>query len=325
MNTLKNILKYGIIMIICFFLIKQTYKGFELNEILEGIKNSNFNWLFLATVSNILSHVFRAARWRLLMLPLNFSPSIFKTFIADLSGLFANLFLPRLGEVFRCTALKRMEKIPINPSLSSVIVERSMDVIVFLLISILSFFILSKKMLIIFKLISIQNLIPSKKTFFLVLILSTLILLVLFIFRKKISIYYLKISEFIKQFLKNLKSILDNKNKLLIVVCTFYIWLFYFLSIYLVFFAINSTSHLNLDTGIIVLIASSLGLAAPIQGGGAGAMHILVIAALNIFNISKKDSILSATLIHGIQFITALLAGGISMILSFILKNNNTK
>ncbi len=320
MDKIKNIIKYSLIMLIAIILLKKTYKGFELKEIWEGIKNSKVNWLILAIISNLLSHIFRAARWRLLMIPLKLKPSVFHTFIADLSGLFANLFLPRLGEIFRCTALKRMEKIPIAPSLTSVVIERSMDVIIFCFITIFSFFILSKKMQVIVNLLSIKSIIPSKKVIIIFAILSIFVIITSFLLKTYIKKYYLKALDGIKYFLDNITYILNNDNKIMIIIYTFFIWLFYFLSIYLVFFSIDPTSNLKLDAGIIILIASSLGLAAPIQGGGAGAMHLLVIAALNIFNISKEDSILSATLIHGVQFVTAVIAGGACMILSFFLK-----
>lgn len=323
MDKIKKIIKYGLIMIIALFLLKQSYKGFELKEIWHGVKHSNLNWLLIAMLANIMSHVARAARWRLLMLPLDLNPTVLNTFISDLSGLFANLFLPRLGEIFRCTALKRIENIPVGPSLTTVVVERTMDVIVFIIITSLTFIILSQKMLIIFDMITIQNITPSKNTLIIFVGIIVMIIIISLIFKKYLKGFYRKGKEALKYFGLNLKYILKNKNKVMILFYTFFIWLFYFLSIYLVFFSIEATSNLKLDAGIIILIASSLGLAAPVQGGGAGAMHLLVVGALSIFHITKMDAILSATLIHGVQFITAILAGGLCMILSFIIKRNH--
>ena len=48
-------------------------------------------------------------------------------------GYFANYAVPRLGEVTRCGILARYDKVPFAESLGTVIVERIIDVICFLL------------------------------------------------------------------------------------------------------------------------------------------------------------------------------------------------
>ena len=52
-------------------------------------------------------------------------------------GYFANMAFPRLGEVTRCGILTRYEKIPFNKSFGTVITERTIDMIMFILLFIL--------------------------------------------------------------------------------------------------------------------------------------------------------------------------------------------
>ncbi len=317
---LKKIVKYGIFITISLFLLKRSYKGFELGEIWHGVKASKLEWILFALISNVISHVFRAARWQILMRPLKFRPSLFNTFICDLSGLFVNIFLPRLGEVFRCTALKRVENISVASSLTTVVVERLMDVFVFVFIVIVACFCLTSKMKNILDMLSFKGVIPGTTLILIFLVVIVLLALLFFIFRKKILGYRRKVILGIVFIKRTLKEMLKNEKKIEILVYTFFIWLLYFLSIYLLFFSIYGTSHLGIDAGLILLIAGSLGLAAPVQGGGAGAVHFFIIGALAIFNISKQDAVLLATLIHGVQFITALIFGGLAMIVTFIMK-----
>lgn len=76
-----------------------------------------------------LSHFIRALRWRLIMEPLGYKPSIMNTFLAVLIGYLANLAIPRLGEVLKCTLLAKYEKVPAEKIVGTIVAERAFDVI----------------------------------------------------------------------------------------------------------------------------------------------------------------------------------------------------
>ena len=76
-----------------------------------------------------LSHLVRALRWRLIMEPLGYKPSIMNTFLAVLIGYLANLAVPRLGEVLKCTLLSKYEKVPAEKIVGTIVAERAFDVI----------------------------------------------------------------------------------------------------------------------------------------------------------------------------------------------------
>ena len=76
-----------------------------------------------------LSHFFRALRWRLIMEPLGYKPSIINTYLAVLIGYLANLAVPRLGEVLKCTLLAKYEKVPAEKIVGTIVAERAFDVI----------------------------------------------------------------------------------------------------------------------------------------------------------------------------------------------------
>ena len=89
------------------------------------------------------SHLLRALRWRLLMEPLGYQPSIMNTYLAVLIGYLANLAIPRLGEVLKCTLLSKYEKVPADKIVGTIVAERAFDVfclgLVFLLALTLQF------------------------------------------------------------------------------------------------------------------------------------------------------------------------------------------
>jgi len=68
-------------------------------QILNSFRIANYNWVILAILLGILSHVLRALRWKLFLEPLGYHPSLKNTFFAVMVGYFANMAFPRLGEV----------------------------------------------------------------------------------------------------------------------------------------------------------------------------------------------------------------------------------
>src|SRR6185437_13190879 len=82
----------------------------------------------------ILSHISRAIRWKILIEPMGYQPSTANTFYAIMCGYFANTFLPRAGEILRCTLLGRYEKIPVTKLVGTILIERVFDLFCYFLI-----------------------------------------------------------------------------------------------------------------------------------------------------------------------------------------------
>jgi hypothetical protein len=67
----------------------------------------------------------------MLLEPMGYKPKLKNTFSAVMIGYLTNTAIPRLGEVTRCGILSKYEKIPLSKSFGTVIVERSLDLVVF--------------------------------------------------------------------------------------------------------------------------------------------------------------------------------------------------
>ena len=115
----------------------------EWEKFTTALKTTNF-WIIIP-VSLILgfSHLLRALRWKLIMEPLGYKPSVANTFLAVLIGYLANLAVPRLGEVLKCSIIAKYEKVPADKIIGTIVAERAFDVlslgIVFLLALVLQF------------------------------------------------------------------------------------------------------------------------------------------------------------------------------------------
>ena len=99
----------------------------ELTNLKEELRTTNWGWVTVAVVSDILVYFWHAWRWSLLLTPLAKVP-FWNSLRAIYVGLFANEVLPfRTGEVIRCVLLSRWTELPLSVSLSSALIERIFD------------------------------------------------------------------------------------------------------------------------------------------------------------------------------------------------------
>jgi len=132
------------------------------------------------------------------------------------------------------------------------------------------------------------------------------------------SPFILKIRRILSELAQGLVSIRQIKNKWGFWLSTFIIWLFYYLMAYIVFFAIPQTSHLGPLAGLSVLIMGGLGMSAPVQGG-FGTYHIFVSSILALYGVAPEDGKFFAFLLHTSQFMTVLIVGALSFVISLLL------
>ena len=323
-----DILKYSATLGIAAFLLWFVYKDFSFEILKEQVSNINYYWIILSILLALLSHYLRAYRWNILLEPLGYHLKTSRTFIAVMVGYFANNLVPRLGEVTRCGILKKNDKISMTSAFGSVVAERALDLLILIILGSFTFLIEFDK-LNSFIIENFQEKIPETKSIyglvFTGLGIGLALLLIAFflfrIFRDQLhrNPLYLKIRQFVKELLDGFLSIRKIKNQFGFWVSTFGIWLLYYLMLIVVFYAFPPTSNLSLIAGLTLLIMSGLGMSAPVQGG-IGVFHILVSSVLVLYGISANDGKVFALIAHTTQFLTVMLFGGISFVISVFMK-----
>jgi len=140
-----------------------------------------------------------------------------RTFLGLMSGYFMNLIVPRMGEVTRCAVLKRTDSVKMASSLSSVIQERLIDVVILLTLIFLTVIIEGDRIatllqeVILGKVDSFKSLTP-----FILIALGGLVAVCLLFFMTKNlikrSIVYVKVRGFVSEMSEGFRSIkkLDN-------------------------------------------------------------------------------------------------------------------
>ncbi|MBC8343030.1 MAG: flippase-like domain-containing protein [Bacteroidetes bacterium] len=321
MKKLLDVLKYIFVLAIGVLLLWLVYRNIDKENLIKGLKNANYYWVALALLIALGGHLSRGRRWALLIEPLGTKVSTWRTFLAVMFGYMANLAIPRMGEISRCVALNRTDKIPLNKLIGTVIVERGFDFISLVLITVISFAI-EFKLIKVYLFQSINYLNDRYGSLF---SMSTLIIVVLAIIISMIILVliknserdfkkrplYIKLREIVSGFWTGIKTIINLERKWEFVFHTLLIWSSYFLMTYLIFFAFQPTENLGPLAGLIVLTIGSLGFILPVQGG-VGTYHYAAQKALEIYGISPEDGAIYALIAHSSQTLILIIVGALA-------------
>jgi uncharacterized protein (TIRG00374 family) len=297
----------------------------DLPEVWEEIKGADTKWIILSMVCGILSHLARALRWNLLLEPMGYKATTAGSFHAVILGYLVNMGLPRVGEITRPAVLSKLEGIPFNKLVGTVVVERVVDLLFTLLIAVAIFFLQ-------FDLISefVSSLFQDTDvgSFQMYgLIIAVILAIGILIYRKREWFYTLpiigKFKSFIEGLLDGVKTIFHLKRKGLFIFYSLFIWVMYFFMPFFIFYAFSGTAHLGFGAGLTVLLFGTAAMIVPIPGG-VGTFEFLVPAALAIYGIAPILGNSYALVTHAIQFIVIIGVGIVSLIY-FILKSRKLK
>ena len=319
---LPSFLKYGLSVVLAAFLFWLVFRNISFDEFAGKLSSVNYGWILVSFALAIFSHLLRAYRWNLMLRPFGYELTTFRTFLAVMSGYLANLALPRLGEVTKCGVLKKNEGVSMSTAIGTVVVERLLDFIILLIITVLDF-LLEFDMIYDFfaELFNFKGIEQNKVPLAIGgAVLTGLGVLGLFLLREFLKREYehpalKKINDKLKELIAGFMSIRNVENFFGFMVSTVLIWLAYFFMSYVIFFAMPETSGLSMGVGLSILVAAGLGMSAPVQGG-VGAYHAFVSGVLVIYGIEATTGLFFATLLHTSQVILVLIVGGMSMFIS---------
>ncbi len=326
LKKILNVLKYFIFLAIGILVFWWVYKDEPLSKYKSAFGELNYFWVIVSIFLSILSQLSRAIRWNMLIRPLGYNPRLYNSYLSVLIMYFVNLLLPRAGEVFRCTILSKYEKIPFAKLAGTVFVERMADLITLMLLAMIfflsqfgvfvSFFETHPELKTnLFKLLSARNIILG--------FLAILVILTAFLIFKR---YYqrnksekgrtlVKRIRLIKQnFVSGIKSIAQLENKWLFIGHTLFIFVMWLFMLYVIFLAYKPTSHLSLQTGVIVFLMGGLAMLAPVQGG-IGPWHFMVYETLFIYGIDKADGKVFALIAHASTNLIYLFFGLVALLI----------
>ncbi len=267
-----------------------------IDKLVNDFKKVRYGWIALVLIAFVLSNVSRTYKWKMLLKPMGYNPRFINGFFAILVSYFANLGLPRIGEVVRAGVLSKYEKIPAEKVMGTIVVDRIVDVLCLLLAFAVALAFESDKIL---GFLAENTKRESGKAAGLdwkIMVLGGLVIgaILLYLFRKKLSnsALYKKLTSIIQGFWEGIQTVSKLDKPGLFVFHSLNIWILYFIMTWLGFQAFGPTDHLDLRAALLVFVFGTLGMVIP-SPGGMGTFHFLVITALTLFYGIKGDDAFS--------------------------------
>jgi uncharacterized protein (TIRG00374 family) len=324
---LRKSLRNTLFLIISVALLWISFRGIDFSKLGEILRKADYLWLVAAIIVSVAAFFIRARRWIILMEPLGFKPSLRNTYHSLMTGYFANLIFPRLGEITRCAALGKKEKLPFDKLVGTVIVERTIDLLTVIVLlgvmlaagsgatdSFLSQSVISPLSM------KIASLFGSSTLIYLMILALALISVILYFALKKTlsrKPFFRKFYSFGDGIIDGLKSIASLKRKWEFILLTVLLWTAYLLMSFLPLFCLESTGGIGIYGALFILVIGSFGMAVPVQSG-MGAFHWIVSRGLLVvYGIPLEEGLAYATLSHESQMLIVAILGSVSLFILF--------
>lgn len=327
-DNLKKVLKYSISLILVVVSVYLVSIGIDYDELWKAIISADYIWVIVPIPIMLLSHLFRAMRWRTMLKPFMQPKSLFNLFSAVMVGYAINNILPRGGEFVRPYVYAKRENVSYTSVFATIIVERVIDVITLLMLFALSFLLLKDKIIAALP----PNLHPEK-FFYVTVPLIAIIILSLYrpffetVLRLIIKPFSEKLHNIIldkfNKFRKGLGIIKKPGEYIRLLIESVAIWICYALPMYIMFYSFNFTAKygLGLDDALLLLIVVGVGVTIAPTPGAIGVYHWLLLTAMvSLYKIEREYALAYATVTHGINFLVQVIFGGL-----FILRERITK
>ncbi|MEM9526916.1 MAG: lysylphosphatidylglycerol synthase transmembrane domain-containing protein [Bacteroidota bacterium] len=264
-----------------------------LDKLVADFKSANPFWLLMTLVAFSVSNLSRAIRWNQMLRTFGNTPRLLNAFLTINLGYFANLGFPRFGEFVRPAAMARYEKISFERVIGTVVVGRSVDVIMLLLITGVALLLGREKLW--NKAVELADVSDKVELLQqLALIgggLGIVLLAVLWWQRKRLLATTIgqKIMDIIRGFGEGLQTILKVDSPLAFLLHSLNIWAMYILMTYFVILAFAPTAALSIEAALVTFVSGGWGIVIP-SPGGMGTYHFLTGEALQLYGVSSLNA-----------------------------------
>lgn len=252
----------------------------ELNKIKFCFQKANYFYIFLSLIISLFGYWARAYRWKYSLQHLGYQTNFKNDFMSVCVSYFMNLTIPRSGEITRAALLKKYENVPFDKGFGTIVAERIVDLILFLLFVGLAFVLQFEKL---------YNFIKEKIAFEKIILFGitgiTLGMLFLLIWIYAEWKIIKKIKNKFSGLIEGMLSIVMMKDKWKYIFLSFLIWFSYLLMFYIPIYALPETENIGFDIVIMGFIFGSL--AVGFTNGGLGAYPLAIAMIFSLYGISN--------------------------------------
>jgi len=303
----KLLLGIGLGIVLIYFSVR----GIDFNETLTHLKKVHLGYAGLSLFFIILMQALRSYRWGVILQPME-KISQFTLFAVTSVGFLAIAAIPaRIGELARPYLIAKKSSIKMSSALGTIIVERVLDSLAVLTMTVAVFI--------------LQDLpswmIKSGILFFIVtmLVIACMIGLIL---RRERAVKIIdrilrwlpgkpaqKVNHVIHHFIDGFQVITDVKRLLYLLLLSAVVWLVDVAAIYTLLLAFGF--KLPVLAAFVVMVILIAGIAIPTAPGFIGNWHYACILGLSLFGIAKPEGFSFALVYHFLSMIIVIILGAI--------------
>jgi hypothetical protein len=288
----------------------------EIEKIKISFEKANYYYILLSLIIACVGYWSRAYRWKFALNHLGYETKFSNNFFTVCVSYLVNLTVPRSGEISRAALLKKYEDVPFDKAFGTIVAERIVDLLVFLLFVFIGFVSQFDK---------IYQFLLSENVSFKSLIITAIVGVFLFFGFILIWIYaewqiILKLKKKLSGLVEGITTVYKMKDKWNYVFHSFFIWFSYLMMFYVAVFALPETSEINFDIVIMGFIFGSL--AVGFSNGGLGAYPFSIALIFSLYGITNDVGTAFGWLVWTSQTILTILLGLISYVLLPVLNRN---
>jgi len=280
-----------------FFLLGIIYYLFndiDMKILLVSLKGYAIFGIILSMLSVVISDFILGIRWQFLS---KYRCSFMASFEVSVIAGFLNFILPaKLGEVSKLVYLKRLYNIRFSSSLIILFIERSMDVFVLALVTLMA------------TNVFIDDKNAHNIAIFIIALMVLTVMLLNTSFLKSILNYIpmKSIRIILKRSVSNITRQLNQSGLLIGLGYSLLLWSSYFLTVWL-FLEFAANIHLPLIDVFIVFTISSIAMSIPLAPGGVGTYQAGLIFALDLYGIDKESALVLGVILHIVLLVPSIL------------------
>ena len=322
-----KLLKSAFWALLAVVLLWFSFRGVDWAEFWKVIRSSHWGYVLLAMAAGVLAFVFRALRWRLLLLPSEPSTKRLDCYDGFTIGKLCDFVVPHVGEFVRCGYVLS-PRLTYDKALGTVVLERAWDILMLMLLIVILLVFRGEQ----FGEFFLEKMLePAAARLNISLWWLLVVLLALaagavwavFALRRRRSSrpdagraqrpsLLDRVAGFFRGLGQGFSSFLGMKGKGWFLLLTALLWLMFLLMSWLIIKALPSDLGLTLVDALFIMLVGSVAGIVPVPGG-FGAFHYLVALALQtIYSVPFETGIIFATLSHESQAVTMILCGLLS-------------
>ncbi len=311
-----RILKYLFSIALTVGFLYAAFRGTDAEQLVAAIVSADYGWLLVMFTLLMISHCLRSWRWRYLLEPIKTGIRFRNLFSGVMVGYFINNILPRAGELVRPYTIGKLESISRSAALGTIVVERMMDTLSFLILLVLIPVVYDGHLRETFPWLGDAGIVLTL-TVAIVFTLMTILMV-----RRDLAN---RVAEFVSgvlpkslhaRFHRIVHSFLDGflflkypRNFIPIFLLSAGVWLFYIAMTKAAFHAMHLEGQLGWRASIVVLAISSIGIALPTPGSTGGYHFFTAQTLTSLFLVPGETALGFATLTHGIGYVGITIIG----------------